>query len=122
VVKRPVTGTPLQALVLWNDPQFVEAARALALRTLREGGDERQMLGLMYRRCTGVRADEAALAILERTLAGFRERYRNDVAAAESLIKVGGMPTPDGMDRAELAAWSMTASAVMNLYRATTVE
>jgi hypothetical protein len=122
VVKRPVTGTPLQALVLWNDPQFVEAARALALRTLREGGDERQMLGLMYRRCTGVRADEAALAILERTLAGFRERYRNDVAAAESLIKVGEMPTPDGMDRAELAAWSMTASAVMNLYRATTVE
>jgi hypothetical protein len=51
--RRLVTNTPLQSLALWNDPQFVEAARAAAERTLRADGDDRVRAELLYRRATG---------------------------------------------------------------------
>jgi len=122
VVRRATTGTPLQALVLWNDPQFVEAARALAVRTLREAGDDATRLDVMYRRCTGRKAGQTELAILKRTLDGYRERYRSNAEDAAKLLDVGDMKAPGDLDKAEVASWAMTASVVMNLYDTTTQE
>ena len=53
--RRVATNTPLQALVLWNDEQFVEAARKVAERTIREAGSDRARIELLHRRIAGDR-------------------------------------------------------------------
>src|SRR5690606_24037762 len=74
-IRRPSTNTPLQALVLWNDEQFVEAARVLAARTLTQPGDDRARLIELFRRCTGRSPEAAELERITETLAAFRDRY-----------------------------------------------
>ncbi len=112
--KRLVTNTPLQALVLWNDPQFVEAARATAERTLREASDDRARLELMFRRATGTRPSDAAVARMSETLAANRARYKASPADAETLVAVGTAPRAEGIDVSELAAWTLLANAVLS--------
>ena len=122
VVRRAVTVTPLQALVLWNDPAFVEAARMLAQRTLMEQGDDATRLTTMFRRCTARRPDAKELDALTRSLAASRSRYASAADDAAKLLAVGEMPVSEKMDKVELASWTMIAGAVMNLYRTTTQE
>lgn len=116
-IRRGTTNTPLQALVLWNDPQFVEAARALAERTLREGGDADDAVRLtaMFRRCTGARPDDAALRALTRTLQDLRERYLAAPADAVALLSVGERQADPAWPATELAPWALVASAVLQL-------
>jgi hypothetical protein len=114
-IRRTATNTPLQALVLWNDPQFVEAARVLAERVLQGAQDDRARLSELFRRCTAQAPDAAQLELLEQTLAAFRERYRASPAEAAALVDVGERPVAEGLDAAELAAWTMIASAVLDL-------
>ncbi|TAJ16699.1 MAG: DUF1553 domain-containing protein [Planctomycetota bacterium] len=134
-IRRAATNTPLQALVLWNDEQFVEAARALAARvlatrSLAEGaaddaptnataGDGAR-IGELWRRCTGRRADDADRARSERALVAFRERYANAPDEAKLLVDVGESMAPAELDARELAAWTMLASAILNLDAAIT--
>ncbi|MEM9019397.1 MAG: DUF1549 and DUF1553 domain-containing protein, partial [Planctomycetota bacterium] len=122
IVSRAVTNTPLQALMLWNDEQFLEAARVLAQRTLAErtGGEGADDAGLtqIFRRCTGRTPDERALVILRDTLAHYRERYgktETGPADAANLLKQGQAPLPETYDPSELAAWMMVASMVLSL-------
>jgi hypothetical protein len=121
-IRRASTSTPLQALVLWNDEQFVEAARVLAQRTLAEPGDDAARLTRMYRRCAIQTPSERDLALIQSTLDEFRTRYKGAPDDAVALMKDGASPLPDGIEKSELAAWTMVASALMNLYDATTQE
>ncbi len=126
-IRRASTNTPLQALVLWNDEQFVEAARALAVRTLdtrtlaappsspEAALDDRTRLSQLFRRCTGRGPDGEELEALAEGLAGFRERYRLAPEDAAGLLEVGEAANPAELDPAELAAWTLVASAVLNL-------
>ena len=114
-IRRATTNTPLQALVLWNDVQFVEASRALAARTLTDGGDEPARITRLFERCA-TRAPEAdELALLTAALAEFRARYQAAREAAGLLIGVGESKPPAELDPVELAAWTMLANAVLNL-------
>jgi hypothetical protein len=122
VVRRANTSTPLQALVLWNDPQYVEAARVLAARVLGAGGTDETRLAEMYVRCVGDDPDRAALGVLGKGLADFRYRFRAAPEDAAKLLMVGASPLPDNADKPELAAWTMMASTIFNLYQATTQE
>lgn len=115
VIRRPSTNTPLQALVLWNDEQFVEAARVLAERTLKESADDRGRLTRMFRRCTGRAPAEDELRRLSSALGEFRERYRTAPEDAAKLIEVGEAPVGQHAQPAELAAWTMIANALLNL-------
>ncbi len=131
-IRRASTNTPLQALALWNDPQFVEAARVLAMRTLREktGGsttavesgrtidDER--FGRLAQRVTGRALDKDEIAALHAALAQFRTRYQADPEDARKLLSVGDAPLDMGLDPSELAAWTLVASAVLSLDAAIT--
>jgi hypothetical protein len=116
-VRRSSTNTPLQALVLWNDEQFVEAARALAGRTLAPstGADDRARLTELHRRCTGRRPEPGELEALIAALARFRARYAAAPEDARALLEVGEAPLPIGIEPAELAAWTLVASAVLAL-------
>ncbi len=120
-IRRQVTNTPLQALVLWNDEQFVEASRALAARVLRgDATDDDARLTALFVRCTArePRADE--LPLLREALAAFRARYADAPEDAAALISVGVSTPPEELDPAELAAWTMLANAALNLYETTT--
>ena len=114
-IRRTTTDTPLQALALWNDEQFVEAARVLAERVLvGESGVETRLTS-MFRRCTGRKPEPAELDRLSSALRSFRARYDGDRSAAYDLVHAGASPVPDGLDVAELAAWTLVASALLNL-------
>ncbi len=121
-IRRTPTSTPLQALVLWNDEQFVEAARVLAQRTLASAGDDNARLGLLFRRCTGRWPEDRERELLSKALVAFRQRYAGDPAAASGVLSKGVAPRPPQSDAGELAAWTMVASGVLNLYETTTQE
>ena len=120
VVRRSRTNTPLQALVLWNDEQFLEAARVLAERTLRETVEEEtsEEAGLrrLFQRCTGRVPSEYELEVLSETLEHYRERYAQDREDAAALLAIGAAPLDSELDPAQVAAWTLVASAVLNLH------
>ncbi|MBL9076420.1 MAG: PSD1 domain-containing protein [Planctomycetes bacterium] len=116
-IRRGVTNTPLQALVLWNDVQFVEAARALAARTLRDPdltADEARLAALFVR-CTGDAPDAAAVHALAQALADLRARYLAAPGDAAALLAVGDHPVAADVAAPELAAWTLLANAVLQL-------
>lgn len=123
VARRAVTNTPLQALILLNDPTYVEAARMLAQRAIQEGGrDVAGRIGWIINRSTGRRAGADEIRVLRQLLTSQQARYRRDRQAAAALLRVGEAPADQAIDPAELAAWTMVASTVLNLDETMTKE
>ena len=113
-VRRERTDTPLQALLLFNDPQFVEAARVLATRTLHEANstDEARAAYMFELLNSRVPNNEELTDLVN----GYRDdlkSFRDDPQAAKSLIAVGSAPVDETLDAAELAAWTMTANMLL---------
>ncbi len=121
VVERPRSNTPLQALVLLNDPTYVEAARVFAERLIREGGKETSSrIQFAYRQalCRPARPEEVKL--LAGLYAKHRNEYQADRAAAGALLGEGQRPAPKDLDAAELAAWTSVARTILNLHETIT--
>ena len=114
-VARTSTTTPLQALVLLNDPQFVEAARAFAERTLKQPDDDPARLRWAFEECVSRPPTKAELAVLNRALTRERARYTADESAAEKLLANGESPRDEKIPAAEHAAWSQIAALLLNL-------
>jgi hypothetical protein len=115
-VRRERTNTPLQALLMMNGPQYVEASRALAERALHEGGARLEdRLAYLFRLATARRPDATELGELAAAYRDHFAAYTKDVEAAKKLINVGESK-PDGkLDASELAAMTMVANLVLNL-------
>ncbi len=114
--QRARTSTPLQSLVLMNDPVFVEAARAFAQRILKEGGaDDPARLRYAWRTALARPATEKEAAILAQTLATQLATYAADKPAAAALVKVGDLAKPADLDDSQLAAWTAVANVLLNL-------
>ncbi len=113
---RARTSTPLQSLVLMNDPVYVEAARAFAARVLKEGGaDDAAKLSYAWRLALARNPSPVERAIMEKTLAKQRELFTAEKTAADSLLKVGDFKNPEGANATELAAWTAVANVILNL-------
>ncbi|MEO1995113.1 MAG: DUF1553 domain-containing protein [Planctomycetaceae bacterium] len=115
--RRETTNTPLQALVMLNDPQFVEAARVLADRVCREGGSTaEQRISLAFRLATSRRPTPAELRIL---LLEFQDRlaeFSQNPAATKAYLEGRGQHTlKSSIPAAELAAYAAVASLILNL-------
>jgi len=113
-VRRERTNTPLQALVTLNDPQYVEAARVLAERALAEGKDFDARLDAVTVRLVARKLDPRERAVARQLLDTALTRYRADAKAAAELVAVGAKPATHA-DKAELAAWTLLASKILNL-------
>jgi hypothetical protein len=115
-VRRARTNTPLQALVLMNDVQYVEAARKFAERVMTECGanvDERATFA--FRSVLNRRPNTTELQIMTNLLDEYLRQFRSDPESATKLLAAGESPRNDQLDPAELAAWSMVTHLLLNL-------
>lgn len=118
-----LTNTPLQALTLQNDITFVEASRHLARRMLQDGGtsaDDQLTYG--WRTVLTRMPRPKELAVLRRSLDRYRSVYRDNLAAAEQLLRVGESACDARLDAAEHAAMTMVAHTLLNLDEAIVFE
>ena len=113
VTRRISTNTPLQALVLWNDEQFVEASRAVATRVLAQANGDSERAIRLFRSCTGESPSEAMMRALAEALTANRARYAKAPEEARAVVEVGESAVSEGIDPTELAAWTLLANSIM---------
>jgi hypothetical protein len=117
------TNTPLQALNLLNDVIYVESARKLAERMLKEGGSTpADRLTYGWRLAMARKPEGPELASLSKGFAAYLAKYRFNPGAATALLDVGESPRDDSLDPAELAAYTAAANVILNLDEAITKE
>jgi hypothetical protein len=121
--RRARTNTPLQALVLMNDPTYVEAARALGKRMMTEGGrDPVQRINYAFRLATARQPEPGELQVLLQAFNKQLPDYRRDKGAALKLLGVGESRYDQKLDVSELATWTTVASMILNLDETITKE
>ena len=119
--ERNRSNIPQQALVLLNDPTYVEASRALAVRILQEGGaDAESRLTWAWREVLARSPRPDEIATMRSLLGKQLAEYRADPAAAQALLKTGVAPAPTDADPSELAAWTNLARVLLNLHETIT--
>ena len=116
VVRRPRTNTPLQALALLNDPQFVEASRGFGYRLLTcDARDDRARLAYAFRLATARNPSTDEIDTLLNVLQKQQEDFSRNSTAAEQFLSVGDWQPDKKVDRAQLAAWTTVAGMILNL-------
>jgi mono/diheme cytochrome c family protein len=120
-VERPRSNTPLQALVLLNDPTYVEAARRFAELTIQQGGaTTEQRLAFAFQKALNRNPGEDEQTILVGLYEEHLADYQKDKASAALLAKIGYVKTAADIDVAELAAWTSVTRVILNLHETIT--
>jgi hypothetical protein len=120
-VTRVNSNTPLQALVLLNDPTYVEAARVFAQNILEQGGrSSNSRIDWAFRRALGRPPTKEERRILSRLYAKNLTRFRSDQTGAEDFIRVGEAPMPADEKAADLATMTSLARVILNLHEVIT--
>ena len=115
-VRRPRTNTPLQALALMNDKQYIDAARKLAERMILEQGSTREeKLSVGFRWLTSRPPTAKELEILKKTLEKELAIFQANKGAAEKFLAYSDLSRNQTLDPAEHAAWTMIANLIINL-------
>src|SRR5262245_61414826 len=127
VVTRATTTTPLQALTLLNDPVYVECAKMLGQRMLKDkeavgrskglskAEEDAKRLAYGFRLCTSRPPSEKEAEVLQKLLDDQRAYFKADTAAAKKLLTVGDAKIDEAIDPAEAAAWASVGNALLNL-------
>lgn len=113
IARRERTNTPLQALLLMNEQEFIKAARHLAHRLLTDVEEEGRRLTILYETITSRLPDAAEKKTLLDAYEDLLGIYEEDAALAKQLAQ--GMEPAEGHSHAELAAWTMLATSLYNL-------
>jgi hypothetical protein len=113
-VKRQKTSTPLQSLVVMNDPQFVEASRVLAQKMVKESKSFDEQVNYAFLALTGRPSHTHEVEILKELFEEELTAFRKDPKRATQLLGVGEYPVEKTVGSAELAATTMVASTIMN--------
>ncbi|MCY4403708.1 MAG: DUF1553 domain-containing protein [Candidatus Poribacteria bacterium] len=115
-IRRERTNTPMQALMLMNDPQFFEAARVFAERTIKLGGNTpEERISYMFELATAREPKPTEAALLLETMKAHAEELKADPEAAKELIAVGESKPDEKLDAVEVATWTMIANLILNL-------
>ncbi len=121
VAERTRSNTPQQALVLLNDPNHVEAARAFAARILREGGTDRESrIRFACREALSRDPQPEETGLLASLYEKQARHFAAEPKLAEAVLEVGSTPIPSELAKLELAAWTAVARVVLNLYEGIT--
>ncbi len=116
VVRRGRTNTPLQALVLMNDPVYTEAAQALARRTIEKGGaTTAERAAFAFRACLVRPATDAEVARLVKLYDEAKAKFEKDATKATAFATNPLGPLPKGVEVADAAAWTVVANVILNL-------
>jgi hypothetical protein len=118
-VREVRTNTPLQALSLMNETIYVEAARKMAERLMKHGGDR---IGYAYRLVLAREPSPGEARVVSRVYEALLQRYRADPQGAADFLSHGDSPRDPSLDPVELAAWAGAASLVLNLDEALTKQ
>lgn len=119
--ERNRSNIPQQALVLLNDPTYVEAARSFAARIVNEcKGDTEQRITWAWLQGLQRKPSADEMKIMTELFAKHLAEYKKEPGDAEALLKTGLAPMPAGLDRSELAAWTHVARVVLNLHETIT--
>lgn len=119
--ERNRSNIPQQALVLLNDPSYVEAARGFAVRILTESkGTAGQRITWAWQQALQRNPTAEELKTASSLFAGHLASYQKDAQAAADLLQNGLTPVPAGLDKAELAAWTHVARVILNLHETIT--
>lgn len=119
-VKRNLSSTPLQALNLLNDPQFVEASRVLAENLIKTESDSSKRLTMGFRSLTGRQPDEKEQAMLESFYQEELGHYKNDKASALAFVGNGKKEWDKNLNPSEIAALGIVVNSIMNTSEAYT--
>jgi hypothetical protein len=117
--ERSRSNIPQQALVLLNDPIFLEASRVLAESIVRSSADTSARITWAMRASMSRDPSPGELELLESLYEDQRRRYAKSPQDARSLIGVGAAPVPSDLDAVELAAWTQVSRAIINAYETT---
>src|SRR6185436_9588198 len=98
-----------------NDPAYVEAARGLAQRVMKEDLDLQMRLTLAFRHTLARQPKATELALLEKTYQSQYESFKSEPANTEAFLKVGELKIPEKMNLPELAAMTAVANVLLNL-------
>ncbi len=115
---RPRSNTPLAALVLLNDPTFIECAKALAISTLtnaQTGTNDSDRIRFAFRQVTSRLPDKTETAALIGLLQRDREEFQKSPESATKINQIGLLPKDSSVDPVELAAWTSVCRAILNL-------
>jgi len=112
--EREISNTPLQSLVLLNDPTFVEAARAFASRLMELGLDDKKRISSAFTEAFSRDPSSEERTLVSKLLAKARQEFRAAPERASELIAVGASDVTPGTDPVELAAWTTVARALLN--------
>jgi hypothetical protein len=117
-VQRERTSSPLQAFVLLNGPQYVEASRGLAERLAQQFGDEpaaaRKSIGDAFRILTSRRGSEAELTVLIELYHQQLDYFRGDDGPADAFLSIGDAPPDDSLNKPHVAAMTVVIGTLMN--------
>lgn len=119
-ITRGATNTPLQALVLWNDVQYVEAARMLAQQMLlldapQENDADHWRLTELFKTCTGREPSDEETSLLYATLSSMRAKFETAPEDALSLLEYGEAMVDPTLDPSKLAAYTLVANTILSL-------
>lgn len=115
VVKRQSTSTPLQALVLLNDPQFLETSRALAASAMQGEQDQEEWIKTIFAKLTSRYPDEEELGGLLALLTEEIANYQAKPGAAKALLAIGASSADPSLAASDLAALTLVANVILNL-------
>ncbi len=116
-INRTTSNTPLQALVLLNDPTYVEAARVFAAHALRQRGDR---IAWAVERALDRPPSNEERAVLDELYKKSLDEFRKSPADAAALIRTGEAPAAAGLNASELAAMTTVTRAILNLHETIT--
>lgn len=121
VAERNRSNIPQQALVLLNDPTYVEAARTFAARVLTEcNGDAAQRITWAFEQALQRKPSAEELKTLSSLYDKQFADYQKDAASAEALLKTGAAAVPASLNKSELAAWTHVTRVLLNLHETIT--
>jgi len=121
VAQRTISNTPLQALVLLNDPIYVEAARVFAERIMREGGSSKtERLAFAYRWALSRQPGDAEAGVMSALFDKHLAHFRANPEEATKAVSTGEWPVATEFNTPELAAWTSVARTLLNLHETIT--